>query len=287
MIHLCGLVFAGGVSRAIYNDSSIEEPDLIWPLISAMRDFTNSCLDQSVHGGFYEIKTGKYRFIIYDPFKYLTDESPYVYMALCDIYDNIWINVEKLEEIHHILLDMGLKTDDPKVELKFNFLMASDSSDDILRKVSKIVKRTQVFPENARTEVQLLIKKFINGKNRFNPLVVMVRDIDGGLVICEQSKDFVEDMSFTDLILSNVIAENPHEAKIVRIERKSPEWASVTTDREVFIMNQVGKNSDFRILCRVMFAKKYRESVRTSVRELEDKIYKVLKKYNAFKLASL
>ncbi len=107
----------------------------------------------------------------------------------------------------------------------------------------------------------------------------MLNDIDGGLITFKLASDFYEDFSFTELILSNVIAENPHDAKSVWIERQSPDWIHAFGSSEAFIMLHVGKHSDFRILTRIVFNPSLREQVRKDLDTFQSEIDKIISSY--------
>ncbi|MHA1450957.1 MAG: hypothetical protein ACTSP4_16260 [Candidatus Hodarchaeales archaeon] len=277
MIHLVGIVFSGGVGISLYDDGKVvKEPSLIWSLVSAMSMFSDTAIDMAGAKGFSEIKCGKFRIVVYDPFKDNVDGiSKFTYMALQDVYDNYFITTEKLKEIHTLLLPLGLDSKDPLISFQRDMNRKRDTID---KKISKIATRTEIFPNQAFNRVNKLIQMFLE-KNLYRPLVVMINDIDGGLITFKLATDFFEDFSFTELILSNVIAENPNDAKSVWIERKAPDWIQNYGSSEAFIMLHVGTHSDFRILTRIVFNPILREQVRKDLNAFQSEIDKIISSY--------
>ncbi|MFW9991872.1 MAG: hypothetical protein ACFFD4_07410 [Candidatus Odinarchaeota archaeon] len=277
MIHLVAIVFQGGVGISLYDDeSTVKEPNLIWSLISAMSMFSAEAIDAG-EGGFSEIKVGKYRIVVYDPFKEdaIKKSIRYTFTALQDAYDNYFITTEKLREIHEVLLPYGLDAEDPFIT--FQKRMNADRAK-VDNKIETITRRTQFFPKSAFERVNNLMERFVDEQQIYRPLVVMLNDVDGGLITYKLASDFYEDMSFTELILSNIISENPNDAKSVWIEREAPDWilTQSTGLSEAFVMQHVGKKSDFRILARIVFSPGLREQVRKELNEFQEAIYKVI-----------
>ncbi|MHA2299000.1 MAG: hypothetical protein ACXAEU_21155 [Candidatus Hodarchaeales archaeon] len=273
MIHLVAIVFRGGIGISLYDDGkTVKEPNLIWGLISAMSMFSTEAIDAG-KGGFSEIKVGKYRIVVYDPFKESIETGTYTFMALQDAYDNYFITTEKLREIHDLLLPHGLDSKNPLMIFQQQMNAHRDKIDPMIKEISR---RTQYFPESAFKRVNELIGKFISEQELYHPLVVMLNDVDGGLITYSMASDFYEDMSFTELILSNIIAENPNDAKSVWIEREAPDWIQTSGLSEAFVMQHVGERSDFRILARIVFNPSLREQVRKELKNFQLGIYEVI-----------
>ena len=211
MIHLVGLVFGGGLGIPLYVNKEIfkdSQTELIWLVSSAIQTFVNESLG-SIHGrrNTSDLKSGNVRLVTYDPFVDL-DKTPkdidvYSIMALQDRYDNIEITNSKLAEIHNLIIPLGLD----KSNASFAFRLKSDVQEEI----KSIVLRTQELSKKLLEESRKLIleKMTFLEKHSFVPLKISIADIDNGLVLTETSKYLYEDPAFTDLVLSNIVAENP------------------------------------------------------------------------------
>ncbi len=264
MIHLVGLVFAGGlgiplyVNEDIFHDTPIE---LIWSVSSAIQSFVSDSLGE-IHGkrSSSDLKSGNIRLVTYDPFVDLEhtpkDLDVYSIMALQDRYDNIEITNNKLIEIHNLILPLGLD----KQNSSFNFRLKSDIKEEIMN----IVLRTQDLSKKQLNDSRkLILEKMAEFENKnLIPLKISIADIDNGLILTETSKNLYEDPAFTDLVLSNIVAENPADSKFIWIEREAPLWVSTNDSsnelKEVFTMDHIGINSDFRLLTRICFSKNQR-----------------------------
>ena len=259
MIHLVGLVFSGGlgiplyVNEDIFQDTPIE---LIWAVSSAIQTFVSDSLG-SIHGkrSSSDLKSGNIRLVTYDPFVDL-DETPegidvYSIMALQDRYDNIEITNNKLNEIHNIIIPLGLD----KANASYSFRLKTE----IKTEIKNIVLRTQELSKKLLDESRKLILQKLESleKNNFIPLKISIADIDNGLVLTETSKYLYEDPAFTDLVLSNIVAENPADSKSIWIEREAPLWVQSGDEneelKEVFTLDHIGMKSDFRLLTRICF----------------------------------
>ena len=90
-------------------------------------------------------------------------------------------------------------------------------------------------------------------------------------MLTEISKYLYEDPAFTDLVLSNIVAENPADSKSIWIERDAPLWVeSEETEsdlKEVFTLDHIGNKSDFRLLTRICYKPDKRATLKN---ELED-----------------
>ena len=273
MIHLVGLVFSGGlgiplyVNEDIFHDTPIE---LIWAVSSAIQTFVSDSLG-SIHGkrSNSDLKSGNIRLVSYDPFVDL-EETPagidvYTIMALQDRYDNIEITNSKLSEIHNLILPFGLD----KQNSSYAFRMNSEVKEEI----KNIVLRTQELSKKLLEESKkLILAKMESLENaKFIPLKISIADIDNGLVITETSKHLYEDPAFTDLVLSNIVAENPADSKSIWIERDAPLWVSSgdpTIDlKEVFTLDHLGTNSDFRLLTRICYQPEQRAELKNQLEE--------------------
>ena len=282
MIHLVGLVFTGGlgiplyVNQDIFQDTPIE---LIWAVSSAIQSFVSDSLG-AIHGKrtSSDLKSGNIRLVTYDPFVDL-EETPkeidvYSIMALQDRYDNIEITNNKLMEIHNLILPLGLD----KPNSSYNFRLKSDIKDEI----EKIVLRTQELSPKLLTESRkLILEKMANfEKDKFVPLKISIADIDNGLILTETSKYLYEDPEFTDLILSNIVAENPADSKSIWIEREAPLWVTAgdsageteCTLMEVFTMEHIGENSEFRLLTRICYNPERRNELKTKIDEFSKEL---------------
>ena len=288
MIHLVGIVFQGGIGIPLFTDINKyfkeRQPDMIWGLITAMQTVAHSVLGEESKG-LSEMKSGKVRFVMFDPFLDMTNSvkeklnkeslDTYVIMAMQDLYDNLEVTVTKLREVHNVLIDNELGLD--KSNASVGFMVPSQ----IKTKIKKIVLQTQDFPKERLSVIRNKITDFINKAN-FATLVISIADIDAGLVTSVTTSHLYEDPAFTELILSNIVAENPSDAKSVWIERKAPDWVS-DYSVEAFIMEHIGtdsiiqeypgenfvtSSSDFRLLARVCFSKETREEVRDSLKSL-------------------
>jgi len=254
MIHLVGLVFSGGIGYPLYiNEKMFQDTpvELIWAVSSAIQTFVADSLGD-IHGKrtSSDLKSGHIRLINYDPFvdlKKIPKIDLYTIMALQDRYDNIELTREKLREIHNIILPFGLNRRNASV--KFHVQREEK------RKIENIVLRTQELSEKALSEIKNIIKNSfqILEEKGFIPLKISVADIDNGLIFTQNGKYLVEDPAFTDLVLSNIVAENPADSKSVSIEREAPLWVDLSNSREIFTMDHIGENTDFRLLTRVCF----------------------------------
>jgi hypothetical protein len=255
MIHLVGLVFSGGLGIPLYiNESMFQDipVELIWSVSSAIQTFVADSLGD-IHGKrtSSDLKSGNIRLINYDPFVDLTEIPKvdlYTLMALQDRYDNIELTREKLREIHNIILPFGL--DRPNASVRF-YVPQEEK-----RRIQKIVLRTQELSQNSLIEIKNAVDfgfKLLE-ENGFIPLKISIADIDNGLIYSKNGRDLVEDPAFTELILSNIVAENPADSKSVMIERDAPLWVNLPFAKEVFTMDHIGENTDFRLLTRVCFS---------------------------------
>ena len=258
MIHLVGLVFSGGLGIPLYIDETLFQDtpvELIWGVASAIQTFVADSLGdihvQSGKRASSDLKSGNIRLINYDPFVDLTERPNvdlYTLMALQDRYDNIELTRGKLREIHNIILPLGL--DRPNASVHFHIPYA-----DRLR-IENVVLRTQELSQIALNEIKNIIMEgfqILEAKG-FVPLKLSIADIDNGLIYSKNGPKLVEDPAFTDLLLSNIVAENPADSKSVIIERDAPLWVDLNnTSKEIFSMQHIGENSDFRLLSRVCF----------------------------------
>jgi hypothetical protein len=231
---------------------------LIYGLSTAITNFASGVIEEKK--GRSELISGAHRLIVYDPFVDLETKLPevdqYVLMALQDLYDNLEISFSKLTEIHNeVLLPMGL--DRPNASLGFN--IGREAQD----KIRSIALRTQVFPPERAEEVSRLFRMAIDETRISDTAIValVLADIDGGILTKHFAKNLVEDPAFTELLLSNMVAENPADAITVWIERSASQGVLVSflpnipprNVMEVFAMLHVGKiPSDFRLLSRAL-----------------------------------
>lgn len=285
MIHLVGLVFSGGlgiplyVNEEIFHDTPIE---LIWAVSSAIQSFVSDSLG-SIHGkrSNSDLKSGNIRLVTFDPFVDL-EEPPhtidlYTIMALQDRYDNVEITNNKLGEIHNLILPLGLD----KPNGSYSFRMTTE----IKEEIKSIVLRTQDLSEGLLDESRKLILQKLDSfeKNKYIPLKISIADIDNGLILTETSKYLYEDPAFTDLILSNIVAENPADSKSIWIEREAPLWIppidSDTNLREVFTLDHIGIKSDFRLLTRICFSPKKRNELKEMLEEFSNELSNVITKH--------
>ena len=278
MIHLVGLVFSGGlgiplyVNEDIFHDTPIE---LIWAVSSAIQTFVSDSLG-SIHGkrSSSDLKSGNIRLVSFDPFVDL-EEAPagvdvYTIMALQDRYDNIEITNSKLSEIHNLILPLGLD----KQNASYAFRMNSE----VKKEIKNIVLRTQELSKKLLEQSKKLILAKMESldKAKFIPLKISIADIDNGLVLTETSKHLYEDPAFTDLVLSNIVAENPADSKSIWIERDAPLWVSSgdpTIDlKEVFTLDHLGTNSDFRLLTRICYQPERRAELKEKLEEFSSQL---------------
>ena len=285
MIHLIGLVFEGGLGIPLYKDTLYKDDSkitLIWSLASAITSFATNIIENKTKGR-SELISGHYRLIVYDPFVDLQEDiynvDKYVIMALQELYDNLEISFEKLIEIHNnILLQLGL--DRPNASIGFYV------PDDSLKNIEEIVQRTQKFPLEQTQKVDGIFNEFLMRKNaEVIPLALILADIDEGLITKRFTKDFYEDPAFTELLLSNMVAENPSDAITVWIDRPAPYsiLAAANTGRtlsnmkEVYAMIHIGTGeTDFRLLARVISSLAYEERLRENLRNLAERIAKLI-----------
>ncbi|MHA2366110.1 MAG: hypothetical protein ACXAC7_19275 [Candidatus Hodarchaeales archaeon] len=282
MIHLVGLVFKGGLGIPIYLNKDYFEGqpiDLIWGLTSAMQTFAHTILGDKARGT-SEMKSGNIRVVMYDPFCDLDEKNVpeqvdhYVLMALQDLYDNLEVTRDKLHEIHKNLVNLGLNKPDASI----SFQTSLHKSPEVKETISNIAERTQKLPDELLNLVRERIQKFIssNESKDYIPLVVSIADIDGGLLIRVSTKHLYEDPAFTELILSNLVAENPSDAKTIWIERQGPLWVSDNL-LEAFVMEHIGENTDFRLLARVCFSQDKRDDVRDGIRRFSKQLESTMK----------
>lgn len=280
MIHLVGLVFTGGIGIPLYINEELfqDQPvELIWAVSSAIQTFVSDSLGD-IHGKrtSSDLKSGHIRLITYDPFVDLEEVDPnldlYTLMALQDRYDNISLSREKLREIHNLIVPLGLD----KSNASAGFFVPKKER----KKVENIVLRTQELNETALSEIKKVIKSgiIILEEKGFIPLKISVADIDNGLIFTESTKFLYEDPAFTDLILSNIVAENPADSKSISIERDSPLWIDMPNSKEIFTLDHIGENSDFRLLTRVCFKPDQRFLLTSSLVELSEKLNEVIQR---------
>lgn len=284
MIHLVGLVFGGGLGIPLYVNEDIfkdSSTDLIWAVTSAIQTFVGESLGD-IHGrrSTSDLKSGNIRLVTYDPFVDL-DEIPkgidfYSIMALQDRYDNIELTNNKLSEIHNLIIPLGLD----KTNASYSFRLKSD----VKKEIESIVLRTQELSRKLLDESRKLIlekMEFLEKKN-FIPLKISIADIDNGLILTETSKHLYEDPAFTDLVLSNIVAENPADSKSIWIEREAPLWIpnSETKDnlKEVFTLDHIGIKSDFRLLTRICFDPDKRSNLQSFLEEFSDQLAEIITK---------
>lgn len=285
MIHLVGLVFSGGlgiplyVNEDIFHDTPIE---LIWAVSSAIQSFVSDSLG-SIHGkrSNSDLKSGNIRLVTFDPFVDLVEPphsiDVYSIMALQDRYDNIEITNTKLGEIHNLILPLGL--DKPNGSYQFRL------TSEIKEEIKNIVLRTQELSKKLLDESKKLImqKMELIENSHFVPLKISIADIDNGLILTETSKYLYEDPAFTDLVLSNIVAENPADSKSIWIEREAPLWVDpIDSDenlREVFTLDHIGVKSDFRLLTRICFKPKMRSNLKSLLEEFSNELNDIISKH--------
>jgi hypothetical protein len=277
-------VFTGGLGIPLYvNESKFHDTpvELIWAVSSAIQTFVSDSLG-SVHGkrSSSDLKSGNIRLVTYDPFVDL-EETPkgidvYTVAALQDRYDNIEITNNKLSEIHNLILPLGL--DRPNAS--FSFRMKSD----IKEELSNIVLRTQELSKKVIEESRKLIREKMAQleKEKFIPLKISIADIDNGLILAETSKHLYEDPTFTDLVLSNIVAENPADSKSIWIEREAPLWVTSNPNielKEVFTLDHIGQKTDFRLLARICFNPKDRGELKNRLEDFSIQLAKIISKH--------
>lgn len=283
MIHLVGIVFTGGIGVPLFiNEELFEDQpvELIWAVSSAIQTFVSDSLGD-IHGKrtSSDLKSGHIRLINYDPFVDLEDVPKsldlYTIMALQDRYDNIELTREKLREIHNMILPLGLDKENASV----GFYVPKQ----YLKKIENVVLRTQELEEESLNKVKKLVHSYITKliEDGFVPLKISIADIDNGLIFSENAKFLIEDPALTDLILSNIVAENPADSKSVSIERDAPNWIETSsTMREVFTMDHIGENTDFRLLTRICIKNEEGERFRLNERlfQLSQELIEVIAK---------
>ena len=278
MIHLVGLVFSGGIGIPLYIDEEMFQNipvELIWSVSSAIQTFVADSLG-SIHGkrSSSDLKSGNIRLINYDPFVDLNNRPKvdlYTLMALQDRYDNIELTREKLREIHNVIIPLGL--DRPNASVRFSV------SDVPLEKISDVVLRTQDLSQDALNQIKIVVDKAftIMEANGFELLKLSIADIDNGLIYSKNGKNLIEDPSFTELILSNIVAENPADSKSIIIEREAPTWIGIDEAKEMFTMAHIGDNTDFRLLTRVCFSSENSQvDLRENLKEIASMLAEII-----------
>jgi hypothetical protein len=280
-LHLIGLVFKGGLGIPLYCDEMFENDEakstLIYSLSSAITSFASGIIEDKSKGR-AELISGKYRVIVYDPFIDLVTESEnldkYVLMALQDIYDNLEISFGKLFEIHrNILYSLGLNKPDASI----GFSVPQDAKKQILN----IALRTQVFPDEQLGLVKKYFQECLAVRSKeIAIMALMLADIDGGLLQKTFAKDLYEDPAFTELLLANMVAENPADSISVWVEKPASKsiLASIPGFStkgviEIFSMFQVGEHlTDFRLLARGFCLLSHRDIIRDILKDLCKKI---------------
>lgn len=285
MIHLVGLVFGGGLGIPLYVNEEIFQDvpiELIWAVSSAIQSFVSDSLGD-IHGKLRsssDLKSGNIRLVSYDPFVDLV-ETPkgidlYTIMALQDRYDNIEVTTTKLSEIHNLIIPLGLD----KVNASYSFRLTSE----IKEEIKNIVLRTQELSDKVFNASRNLIvdKMEYLEKKGFIPLKISIADIDNGLILTESSKHLYEDPAFTDLILSNIVAENPADSKSIWIERDAPLWIEGTETgvslKEIFTLDHIGKKSDFRLLTRICFEQDLRNDLKKELETISSELDEIISK---------
>ncbi|MFW9928885.1 MAG: hypothetical protein ACFFD1_05815 [Candidatus Thorarchaeota archaeon] len=291
MIHLIGLVFKGGLGIPLYSDPYYQDNDekstLIYSLSSAITSFASGVIEGNSKGR-SEFISGLYRLIVYDPFIDLIVDTEnldhYVLMALQDVYDNLEISFGKLIEIHRdILYSLGLNR--PNASIGFQVTPESRI------RIKEIALRTQEFPKSELNIVKQFFEDFIKrSPKNVSILALILADIDGGLLQKSFAKDLYEDPAFTELLLANMVAENPADSISVWVEKPASKSILASLEDfptkgvlEVFAMLQVGSTlTDFRILARIFCIPELRDEIHQSLHLLCEKIDQkiVLKKKN-------
>ena len=281
MIHLVGLVFGGGLGIPLYVNEEIFQNtpiELIWAVSSAIQTFVSDSLGD-IHGkrSSSDLKSGNIRLVSYDPFVDLTEIPKgidlYTIMALQDRYDNIEVTSNKLAEIHNLIIPLGLDQENAS----YSFRLKSE----IQEEIKSIVLRTQELNEKIlNSSRKLLINKMAYLEEKgFLPLKISIADIDNGLVLTESSKHLYEDPAFTDLILSNIVAENPADSKSIWIERDAPRWIETEEPegfKEIFTLDHIGNRSDFRLLTRICFKDDLRTDLKKELEKLSKEISEII-----------
>ena len=287
MIHLVGLVFSGGLGIPLYENEKIfhDEPvELIWAVSSAIQSFVQDSLGSIYHGegkkSSSDLKSGNIRLLSYDPFVDLElvpkELDLYTINALQDRWDNIELTNNKLREIHNLILPLGLD--------KKNASYAFRLTKEIKEEIKKIVLRTQELSTVVQNNLhKLIVDKLKNFSTMgFIPLKISIADVDNGLVLTETSKHLFEDPSFTDLILSNIVSENPADSKSVWIERDAPLWIETGNTKEkfkeVFTLDHIGQNSDFRLLTRICFLPSKRNELNEILASFACELFEIITK---------
>ena len=285
LISLIGLVFQGGLGIPLYSGElfkhDVAKSSLIYGLSTAITNFAAGVIEEGK--GRSELISGTHRLIVYDPFIDLKSSVPevdqYVLMALQDLYDNLEIAFSKLTEIHNdILLPMGL--DKPNAALGFTISHAAQD------KIREIALRTQVFPADHSNDVLRIFRKAIDDTRLPDIAIValVLADIDGGILVKHFARNLVEDPAFTELLLSNMVAENPADAISVWIERSASSGMAISFlpsvpprgVMEVFAMLHVGRvPSDFRLLVRALVVGSH-ERLRELLRGNAEAIFRII-----------
>lgn len=281
MIHLVGIVFSNGTGFVLYNDeifANETENTLIWGLTRAITSFAMVNLKSE---GKLELIAGKYRLIFYDPFLGLIQQPEFAYtlVGIQDIYNNMDMCVYKLKNIHDLILTSGL--DSNIAFLTFGEYLSAE----LLENISEIVNKTAIFPIEKLDDVKEVVKKFtLDNQNGIIPLAVFLTDMDGGIIDRCFSPKLLEDPSFSESVLNNLIAEAPLDTQSFWLERFAPKnvYYPLNLDstaenpvKEAFLsFNLENGKSDYCILCRIVFFARSRNDLHKKLQETIENLKK-------------
>lgn len=284
MIHLVGLVFSNGTGFVLFNDEIFAdeaENTLIWGLTQAITSFALVNLKSE---GKLELIAGKYRIVFYDPFLDLIEKPEFAYtlVGIQDVYNNMDMCIYKLKSIHDLILTSGLDTN--VAFLTFGEYLSSE----ILEKITQIINKTSIFPVENLDKVKNINRDFMMSEDEsIIPLAVFLTDLDGGIIDKCFSPKLIEDPSFSESLLNNLIAESPLETQSLWLERNAPKTICYSLNlnqpvnspiKEAFVsFNLDNGKSDYCFLSRVIFFPKSRNDLHI---RLQDTILKLKKCIN-------
>ncbi|MFW9929955.1 MAG: hypothetical protein ACFFD1_11235 [Candidatus Thorarchaeota archaeon] len=282
MIHLIGLVFTNGTGFRLYADeifSNENQNILIWGLTQAITSFALINLKSK---GKLELLAGKYRIIFYDPFLDLDKHPDYAYslVGIQDMNNNLDMCLYKMKKIHDLILTSGLQSN-------IGFLTFGDQlSNDLLQKIATIAEKTSTFPDDLKRTAKGFLNDFISAQNdNIYFLAVIFADIDEGIIEKCFSKKLLEDSSFTETLLTNLMAESPFDTEYLWLERVCPKTiryslnlkTNIEIPKESFIIYNLDEGkTDYQILIRVVHYSSTKESVIRQIKTLINKLNEII-----------
>ncbi|MHA2345495.1 MAG: hypothetical protein ACXACP_02125 [Candidatus Hodarchaeales archaeon] len=265
MIHLFAICnIYTGIGHELYLDKEMElksDPTLLWPLVSALTSFSREFASE---GRLRSIHLADFQLVMYNP----RDESkiPIAYIVLQDIFDNVGYTKSKIDKIDSIL-NVYLSS-----ILDSNFARLDVIPRSKQHNIKEIIQFSQHFPDSILDQVRSEIARF-EAKNTIGMrfLSLYIADVDEGIIHSFASTDSNE-----RAIFQSFIPIIPSE-KDLWLEAKKFDVETEEMDREGWIIQRVGTNTDFLLMSRFYYNNEIKPYLEAQLDKINSRIYQGIK----------